>query len=141
MIAAILAAAAVGAPLNLELACPGQYRATESHTPYQDAYGRPLSQPLSMDTTVARQGTARIVLHGDSGRIAFPGGRDLQLVLLSQDDDALVAQYERPILFAHLTWRVHINRITGEMRVIGGIGGRQTGFAGTCAPVSTERKF
>jgi len=141
MIAAILAAASIGAPLNLELACPGQYRVTETGNINQDAYGRPLSQPLSINTAVAHQGTARIALHGDAGQIAFPGGRPRELKLLGQDDETLVAQYVREILFVHLTWRVHINRITGAMRVTGGIGGRQTAFEGICAPVSTERKF
>jgi hypothetical protein len=132
MLVAIIAAAALGVPLNVELACSGEYRESESDSVDQDAYGRPLSQPLSIDTTVRRQGVARIGLHGDAGRLVYPDGRERQLKLLEQDDEKLIAQYERQILFVHLTGRVQINRITGEVRVTGGSGGRPTAF---------ERKF
>lgn len=135
MLTLVFAAVVTNLPLNLELACIGQYADTETTTVSATAQ----SGSLQAQTSVMRPGTARVSLHGDTGRLVYPDGRARNLKVVSQDSEQVVASYERSMILFTVPWHVDINRLTGDMRVSSRLQG--VAFQGACSPVSVEPKF
>jgi hypothetical protein len=89
-------------------------------------------------TTVNRAGVARVTLQGGEGELTYPDGRRRILGEVFADSRRITADYRRKGLFGTATWRVEIDRMTGDVRVASG---EDVAFAGACAPEPTSAKF
>lgn len=144
MLVALLAAAAAASlpssTLDLELTCSGQYSDTETSTGNASVLGPDGKLHTGVVTTnvsVMRPGTARISLHGASGKIVYPDGRERTMQDIRADDGRITGSYKRLGIF---TWRMEINRLTGDVLVKSG---GTVGLIGSCslAPVATQPRF
>lgn len=142
MLLIVLAAAAAGAaPLDLRLVCPGEYQDTETATALtqkRDQDGNWGTATTQVRRQVARQGAARISLTGETGELVYPDGQSRTIKVISADSARIVGEYERKILFGHVTWRMEINRLTADVLVASG---KDVAFRGVCAPEPTQPKF
>jgi hypothetical protein len=142
MLFVFLADALVSVPphLELNLVCEGQYEDVETSVGTTSGVvgGELRSGRAVVDTRIMRAGTAHITLEGASGQLTYPDGRQRALGNVIADARQITAEYQRKQLIRTITWRIEINRMTGAMRVVSG---NDIGFAGTCAPESTQPKF
>lgn len=122
--------------LRLDLACLGQYSDTETTTATVGPAGEP--QQANITTDVMRPGTARVSIQGDAGEMIYPDGRRRTLSNITADPSRITAEYVRRVLFVPLTWRIEIDRMTGDIRVVNG---GDVGFIGTCEAAPTTAKF
>ena len=144
MLLMLLAAAAVGDPLNLELSCPGQsydVETTQGRTNTWDAAGNYHSGNVTVNTPVMRPGTATVSIQGTKATLTYSDGRVRAMENIVADPQRITGAYQRRGLLLTSTWKMEINRLTGGIDVRSG---RQIGFTGTCSPApppSTEPKF
>ena len=128
------------APLSLDLVCGGQYAATETSTADVGPIGTINS--ASITTNVMRPGSARVTLRGDIGELIYPDGRQRILSNVIADTANIKAEYVRRTLnylFIPVTWRLEIDRMTGNIRI--GSSAGELGFLGVCEAAPTVAKF
>lgn len=123
--------------LDLNLSCPGQYQDTETSEASVGRTGDTKAH-ATVETQVMRPGTAQITLRGETGELVYPDGRRRQLSNVTADDRRITADYVRKALVLKFTWRMEINRLTGDVRVLNG---GDVGFLGTCSVAPTTAKF
>lgn len=140
MLKMLVAAAVVDASsLDLDLICPGQYFDTETTTAsVQHNHDFANQSQAKLTTEVARPGTARIKFKDGLGEFVYPDGRRRELSELVADDQRITAQYTRRVVLINYTWRLQIDRFTGDVRLASG---DALGFLGTCSAAPTKPKF
>lgn len=139
----IIFAAALGtepSALDLNLICPGQYEDTETergqaHSSDGDEQN---STSITVHRSVMRQGTAKVRFHGDAGELTLPDGQKRVLGNVVADSRSIIADYERRMLLFRYTWRLEVNRLTGEIKISTG---SDVGFEGVCSPEPLQPKF
>lgn len=129
-------ALAQDAPLALDLACFGQYADTETTTGTVGPIGE--QSRATITTNVMRPGTARVTLRGEGGELAYPDGQRRMLSNVTADPHRIRAEYDRKALFRTRTWRVEIDRMTGDISVSDG---NDVGFVGNCEAAPTTARF
>lgn len=140
MLSVVLALAAAGEPasLNLELSCPGQYSATETSEASVGRIGEVNKPTATVQTQVMRPGTAQLTFRDGAGELVYPDGRRRELSNIQADERRITAEYIRKALILKYTWRVEVNRLTGDVRVVNG---DEVGFLGNCTAAPTKPKF
>lgn len=133
----LFAAALAGepAPLDLELWCPGQYQDTETSTAH--AAGD-VTARATIETAVMRPGTAQVRFRGSEGELVYPDGRHRALTNVIADERSITAQYVRRTMLIPFTWKLIIDRRSGDIRVSNG---GDVGFLGNCSAAPTKPKF
>lgn len=135
-----LFAATLASPLDLNLVCRSQYEKVETsvRTANHLVDGELHSDASVMRTTISRAGVARVTFQGGAGELTYPDGRRRILGGIAADPRRITADYRRKGLFGPVTWRIEINRMTGDLRVSSG---EDVAFAGACAPEPISAKF
>lgn len=145
MFSAVFAAAAVSMasaapPLDLRLICPGQYQDTETATAQTQKYvdGEWRSSTTQLRTPITRTGNLRLSISGDAGELVYPDGRTRTIKLVEANPAHLIAEYEMKGLIRRFTWRIDVDRMTGDVRVASG---NEEAFRGVCSPEPSQPKF
>ncbi|WP_421932389.1 hypothetical protein [Phenylobacterium sp.] len=142
MIFAILAAAApMAAALDLELVCNGEYQDIETSRGQANTYdsqGNWTGGTVTLNRSVMKPGVAKVSVHAPNAQIIYPDGRVRTMKDVVGDDARITGSYKR---LGFITWRMEINRMTGDIQVKSG-GDVALSGACTLAPAApTQPKF
>lgn len=129
----------VATPSDLRLNCTGQYQDTESATGDSRVFkdGKWENGSVTVTREVMRDGVAKLTIRAPTGEITYPDGRRRSMTDVRLDEHRITGSYKR---LGFMTWRMTIDRLTGEIEVKNG---SSIGFRGICevAPAVTQPKF
>ncbi len=142
MIFALLGAAApMSPPLDLELICKGEYQDIETSRGSANTYdsqGNWTGGTVTLNRSVMKPGIAKVSVHAPNAQIVYPDGRVRTMKDVIGDETRITASYKR---LGFITWRMEINRMTGDIEVKSGGDVALTGTCSLAPAAPTQPKF